>query len=124
MIRRLSPLVRNLLVSHHAMAAAPLPVPSRDPVPPGAQNASSPANTVTPVPEVAPIRQGLLPPMRSEGGWSWSTARDMVWTVLGVVGLIYVAGWALHWVIGVVLAIAFAALWLSNRLAARAGLRE
>ncbi len=51
-----------------------------------------------------------LPAPRSRTGRSWTQARDVVWTVLGIFGLVYVAGWALKWLAAVVLLFVFSAL--------------
>ena len=50
------------------------------------------------------------PVPRPDPGRGWAQARDVVWTLLGVAGLVYVAGWALKWVAAVLLLFVLSAL--------------
>jgi predicted PurR-regulated permease PerM len=61
----------------------------------------------------------------------WGRARDVVWTLVGVGGLLYFAGWALKWVISILLLFVCSALlafvmrplvtWLERRLSLSRG---
>src|SRR5919199_5756400 len=66
--------------------------------------------TASPAQRSAPVRPARRLVARSRGTRTWTKARDVVWTVLGVFGLAYVAGWALKWLAAVVLLFVLAAL--------------
>ena len=67
---------------------------------------------MSPARRIAPPARGRVNPRLARSGETrnWTKARDIVWTALGALGLIYVVGWALKWIAAVVLLFVLAAL--------------
>ncbi len=70
-----------------------------------------------PVHPAAPPAPGVVQPddprvalVAEERPWTWGRARDIVWTLLGISGLVYIFGWAIGFITSVLLLLVLAGL--------------
>src|SRR5581483_6734686 len=71
---------------------------------------ASPERTAAAAPPPARPDDPPVAVIAEERPWTWGRARDIVWTLLGISGLVYVFGWAIGFITSVLLLLVLASL--------------